>query len=180
MSTYEYVIHLHTKKSTHMRSEIASLWADDSWRLFSSSGDQFGELIDILSSDPEIGLAFALNLAITPPSSFTWGMNRRIALELMPHLIIPNAKDRFSFPAGGMFIARSKALLPLIEIKWSYFAFPSEDGALDGTTQHAIERLVGIVTASDQMRHLYYLMPERIFTTDAGFLALTPKSLHSL
>jgi lipopolysaccharide biosynthesis protein len=48
----------------------------------------------------------------------------------------------FDFPAGTMLWARTAALKPLFDLKLGWDDYPSEPVPYDGTTLHAIERLL--------------------------------------
>ena len=62
------------------------------------------------------------------------------------------------FPSGSMFWGRSAALRPLLDLKLTFEDFPEEDGRVDGTLAHAIERSVLI---SAEAAHLEWLKVQR-------------------
>jgi FMN phosphatase YigB (HAD superfamily) len=66
---------------------------------------------------------------------------------------------------GGMFWAKTDALKQLLSYPWSYEDFPEEAGQIDGTTHHAIERLVVVCCQSNGYKKVAF-HPE----VNAGFI----------
>ena len=63
-----------------------------------------------------------------------------------------DAQRYIDFPAGSMFWARVDALRPLYGLNLPLSAFPPERGQVDGTLQHAVERLFGVITRHQGFR----------------------------
>jgi hypothetical protein len=136
---YEYVLHLHTKQSSHA-SGLAG------WR---------GYLLETLIGSPEVVLgifetfAQATQLGMLAPQHIDemrpwirWGANFSEAEALAGRMGFPlSRRAPIDFPSGSMFWARSAALRPLLNIGLSFDDFPDERGQTDGTLAHAIERL---------------------------------------
>ncbi|WP_338050996.1 rhamnan synthesis F family protein [Roseicella aerolata] len=136
---YDYVLHLHGKRSEH-----ASVLA--SWRHF---------LLENLLGTPEIVssifAAFEQNRRLGMIASqhfeplriwINWGGNLQLATGLAARMgcrIDPSAV--LDFPSGSMFWARSAALRPLLDLQLATEDFAEEAGQVDGTLAHAIERV---------------------------------------
>lgn len=170
MQKFTYAIHLHSKRSPQYKKSRAQDWAQDSWNLFGLQGDKFRLMLRILDRDPEIGLAVAVNLRVTPPSSFGWGMNARLGAELSKRLGVRVDAKKFVYPAGGMFLCRPSAINQLLEETFSYSEFPEEKGDYDGNLEHAIERMIGVLPKANQNTVLLFASGKSIFTFDQRFL----------
>jgi len=70
-----------------------------------------------------------------------WGSNRRRAAEIY-EVSLP---ERLSFPAGGMFWVKPSLIARLASLGLNLTDFEDEMGFVDGTTAHAIERLMGVL-----------------------------------
>ena len=62
-----------------------------------------------------------------------------------------------SFPAGSMFWGRAAAFTPLLDVEESLLDFEPELGRIDGTTAHALERLMGAVAEARRFHVSYAL-----------------------
>jgi tetratricopeptide (TPR) repeat protein len=75
--------------------------------------------------------------------NINWGENYALASNVAANIglsDLPVEVDKF--PAGSMFWYRPEALLQLTEYPWRLDDFPEENGEIDGTIMHAIERLI--------------------------------------
>ena len=73
-----------------------------------------------------------------------WGRNRAMILTLLETMgMAPDS--RLDFFAGTMFWVRRSALEPLKHLDLSLASFPGEAGQQDGTLQHALERILGMI-----------------------------------
>jgi hypothetical protein len=142
MTKYEYLGHVHTKRSSHSPS-----WYSTNWRQFLianllgigniNSADQ---ILNHLATHPEVGLVFP-----DDPNIVSWDGNLTHAMKLANSMHIEVLPDHFNFPIGTMFWAKTKALAPLIELNLSYEDFPEEPLLIDGTMLHALERLLPFI-----------------------------------
>jgi lipopolysaccharide biosynthesis protein len=145
----ESFIHVHSKKTLHS-PEIAQDWLKrNTDLLLSREGIQ--RISSLTESNPKVGLVYADASDLIWGLNFRWGRSRNIAKRFFAHL--PGFErvrwsGRLSFPAGGMFWARTQAIRPLLEIDWSYEMFQEEQNQRDGELQHSQERIVGELTRS--------------------------------
>lgn len=70
-----------------------------------------------------------------------WGANRPRGREIYDQAL----PETLAFPAGGMFWAKPAVISRLASLGLGVSDFEAEAGFVDGTTAHAIERLVGIL-----------------------------------
>jgi lipopolysaccharide biosynthesis protein len=140
---YEFIVHLHSKKSTH---NIAL----DGWRTYlydslCGSKEQIYDILGIFCDCPDLGLLFPDHY--TPIRKWAlWGENFAAARQLLRRLdYTMNAGHPLDFPSGSMFWARSAALKPLLNLELDFNDFPEECGQKDCTLAHSIERLYAII-----------------------------------
>ena len=139
----DLICHIHTKKSHYTGSEQLE------WRRYLLNallGDEhrIAWILGMFQAMPELGMVYPETFAATPWWAHTWLSNLDRARELGARLglgIDPLAY--FDYPLGSMFWARTEALRPLFTLDLSRDDFPPELRQTDGTTQHAIERLLG-------------------------------------
>lgn len=147
----EFVFHLHSKKSAHLSARKARDWGLDSWKLLLLEEKLVDMTISIFRERESVGLVYSETRDLLRNINLTWGRNfshlEKWSQEL--NLKTPVSKFRFlDFPAGGMFAARVESIRPLLASSFNYEDFPMEQGQVDGTLQHAIERAIGAIVTS--------------------------------
>lgn len=156
--------HIHTKKSLYTGSE------QDGWRRYLlqsllGDGRRIAWQLGMFQAEPRLGMIYPESHANVPLWAHTWLSNFEACRDLGQRLGIAIEPQAYiDFPAGSMFWARVDALRPLYALKLQSSDFPEERGQIDGTLQHAIERM--FVTLA---RHRHMLVG--ILPTD-GSLAL--------
>jgi lipopolysaccharide biosynthesis protein len=154
----ENFIHVHSKKSLHSPG-IAQDWLKRNTDLLLSR-EGLQRISSLTESNPNVGLVYADASDLIRGINFRWGRSRKIAKRFFAHL--PGFErvrwsGRLSFPAGGMFWARTQALRPLLEINWAYGMFQQEQNRQDGELQHSQERIVGELAHSFNFQKAVYL-----------------------
>jgi lipopolysaccharide biosynthesis protein len=157
-------IHVHSKKSLHS-PEFAEDWLSRNTKLLlTESGIQ--RIRGLTQSYPQIGLAFVDASDLLYGTNFRWGRSITMAHEFFAKRQgFEEIKwyGKLSFPAGGMFWVKTEAIRPLLEIDWSYEMFPLEGGQMDGTLQHAIERIIGQLPLSQGFKQAAYIKSQDRF-----------------
>lgn len=154
---YKSFVHVHSKRSDHTSKSIASDWTDRqlSCLLTPSGVSELAALFDSKVAD----LAYADSTALIRGINFRWGINRQIGRTIAAKLgILTRLKfeGRIHFPAGGMFWATTEAVKEILNYPWNYHDFPLERNQVDGTTQHALERLIGVLVTGKQLNHAVF------------------------
>lgn len=147
----DLVCHLHTKKSLYSGQE------QDRWRRYLverllGSGGRIAWILGMFQAMPQLGMVYPESYASVPWWAHTWLSNLACARELGARLgIAVDPAAYLDYPAGSMFWARTAALRPLYELELALDAFPPEQGQTDGTLQHALERMLGLVVPRQGM-----------------------------
>lgn len=152
---YDYMLHLHSKKSLHSGEEQAA-WSSFVQTFLLGDHNVVYRHLQILQADPSLGL-----LALTPFYKLPhWAnhtlKNRAIVQDFAKRLDFKPEIGFHSYPVGGMFWMRPSAMKALLDHPWSYEDFPAEEGQTDGTLQHALERCVGALCRKHGSKVLYY------------------------
>lgn len=142
-ASHDIVLHLHSKRSPHTSG--LNQWARQSMNALVGSTPQVNRILNAFEADDALDIVFA-----KPPqllhASMSWTKNLRIAEHLTQDmgLQLSEPNSIFQFPAGSMFWARSKLIKQVVDLNLTQDQFPPEAGQEDGTTAHAIERLLGV------------------------------------
>jgi glycosyltransferase involved in cell wall biosynthesis len=143
MVRYDFVGHVHTKKST----DIADASMGSTWFRFmlenlvgGQSGAAADSILSHMSRDSSLGMVFP-----DDPHIVQWGENRALAEGLAQRMRLGRLPEHFIFPVGTMFWARSSALERLMDLGLGWTDYPAEPLPYDGTLLHAIERLFSLV-----------------------------------
>lgn len=146
---YDIFGHFHTKKSTTVS------WGHR-WRRYlldNLLGNEalIQEILTRLQSS-KTGLIFPPPYTLVATHS-TWGGVKKRCMDLLQLVGCEvNLPTNPTFPAGNMFWAKTKALVPILEHKWEYTEFEEEAGQVELTLAHTLERAWGYIAASQGYR----------------------------
>jgi lipopolysaccharide biosynthesis protein/GT2 family glycosyltransferase len=136
---YPYVLHLHTKKSSH--SDDLGHWLKFLLDSLLGSHEAVVRVFQAFERCPDLGMVAPPIFAPSRPFML-WGPNLDICRSLAHRMgFAVTLESPLDFPGGSMFWARSAALRPLLELNLALEEFAPEAGQTDGTLAHAIERL---------------------------------------
>ena len=137
--SYDYVLHLHSKVSTH--AAFLGPWRSYLFETLLGSPEIVRSVLDAFIRLPDLGMvapqhyeAIRRWLGWNGNFAIAQGLAARMGLTLSP-------RRALDFPSGSMFWARPAALRPLLDLKLRFEDFPQEGAQLDHTAAHAIERL---------------------------------------
>ncbi len=141
---HDYFLHVHSKKSMYRGSEQST------WRRGMLDGvlgsEQLVRQIFTLFEDKtrKVGLYFPETIEL-PLMAHSWLQNGQIGKNLLAEMGFSFDEDLFNYPTGSFFWAKTDAVRPLFDRKFTYEDFPIEAGQTDGTLAHALERAVAYV-----------------------------------
>jgi FMN phosphatase YigB (HAD superfamily) len=143
---YDYVLHVHTKKSLFSGAE-QTRWRDEIYRALFANAACARLAVALMDEDPRIGLFFPETSKHIVYWAHTWLANIGAGYGLLDRLGLryDGFDEYLDYPVGGMFWARVDALRPLLTAGLTPHDFPEEHGQTDGTLAHAIERVVTLV-----------------------------------
>jgi lipopolysaccharide biosynthesis protein len=147
LDPYLVVLKVHTKRS-QWRSTHADFTGDgDRWRadLLHALLGETENIMQILSAfaeQPDLGFVTADGSVLGPER---WGDNEANVANLLRRLELHLEPSRLRFPAGSMYWARGFVLQGLRALNLSAEDFEPEQGQVNLTTAHAIERVLGVL-----------------------------------
>ncbi|HUO22903.1 MAG TPA: rhamnan synthesis F family protein [Caulobacteraceae bacterium] len=136
---HSIVLHLHSKKSPH--DSCLRMWRYFLFENLMGEREIATSILAALEHTPSLGMV-ASDHYFAVSNNIAWDDNLDIAQALARRMgmsIDPEAP--LDFPSGSMFWAKSAALKPLLDLNLSAEDFPPEDGQVDATLAHAIERI---------------------------------------
>ncbi|NIJ80434.1 glycoside hydrolase family 99-like domain-containing protein [Xanthomonas cannabis] len=132
------VLKLHTKKSTHRED-------GDAWRREMIAallgGGRMDAIVNAFAADPQLGLAAPAQHLLAATDFIGGNADALDYLAVRTGTGTVTEDDRFA--SGSMFWAKLDALRPLLDAHLQPSDFEGEQGQIDGTLAHAIERFLG-------------------------------------
>tara|TARA_B110000503_G_C6979213_1_gene342493 strand:+ start:99 stop:680 length:582 start_codon:yes stop_codon:yes gene_type:complete len=150
---WEYLVHLHTKKSRDHFSSRGAKWNDALWAELGNPETAI-TAVEILHQHADQGLAYPDVTAFVSPLNFHWNENTEIARGILGQIGHELPEGPIAFPAGGMFAVKKAAILPLLSLGLKSTDMPPEPVGNDGTILHALERLIGVVPTLTGYKHI--------------------------
>jgi lipopolysaccharide biosynthesis protein len=150
---YEIVCKVHTKKSPWREEHDVLGGSGEAWRsgflegLFGSRTN-VERILSTFATDRTVG-------SITTPGNIVgpehWGGDRHIVESLLRRLEL-RSSDELRFNAGSIYWISGFLVRGLRSLDLSEQDFEPEEGQIDGTTAHAVERIIGILTTESGLR----------------------------
>jgi len=136
---YDYVLHLHSKRSEH--DTVLANWRGFLLENMLGSPNIVASIFEAFRRRADLGMIASQHFE--PVRHWiNWGGNGPLACRLAERMGFSLTEQTvLDFPSGAMFWARSKALKPLLDLDLAATDFPEESRQADGTLAHAIERL---------------------------------------
>lgn len=153
LSRYDYIAHLHTKKSLYNRGATEG-WREYLYHSLLGSQEQIRRIFSLMQAKEPYGLVYPQNYVLLPYWANTWLANKEQGKILGARLgLVDIPRGYFDYPASSMFWARVDALIPLFRAGITWEDFPEESGQTDGTLAHTIERLFALCVLNQGMRY---------------------------
>lgn len=169
---FEIALHIHTKSSGHSQKRIGATWRKILWRSLISDPNLARRFLNLMTLDKQVAVAYPDVSSIIRPINFCWGQNLSTAEMILRKINLPSSnlnQNPFAFPVGGMMFFRPSSFAELFDYPWREEDFPSENGQIDGTTQHTLERLFGYISTQKQLKHLIYAPDKDRFTNEETY-----------
>jgi lipopolysaccharide biosynthesis protein len=150
---FDYLLHVHGKKSLHTGSKLVASWVDFLYKNLLDPKN-FAATIDLMQSEKSVGIAYPDVSSFVSKLNMCWGLNFHPVMGLALDLGVAKPKfltSKLHFPAGGMFLLRLETYTELFESGITQDNFLEERGSIDGMMEHGIERLFGAFADSKGM-----------------------------
>ena len=137
---YKYICKIHTKKSVYIST--GKEWQRDMMDKLLGTPETVARIKHAFDQHPNWGLIGPQGHVV--PHNFYWTQNAENVIRLAQALDMPTEAIQFSYVAGSMFWFRPEALSPILKLGFHTEDFEPEQGQIDGTRAHAIERCIGM------------------------------------
>jgi lipopolysaccharide biosynthesis protein len=152
LDPYELVLKLHTKRSewrvAHELSGSGDEWRQSLLANLLGSRENVETVLSAFAEAPDLGL-------ITAPGSLLgaehWGADLELTRELLRRVELDVDQHQLRFPAGSFYWIRGFVLQGLRSLMMTEADFEEEQGQIDGTSAHAVERSIGLLTTEAGM-----------------------------
>jgi lipopolysaccharide biosynthesis protein len=140
---YDQALKLHTKRSKHRND--GEKWRIDLYQKLMGTPQLVDAIIKTFSKDSTHQLGIIAPAGHIVSSEFYLALNKETIERLARFANLNYFGDEFRFVAGSMFWFRMESFLPISLLGLKVDDFDSEQGQVDGTLAHALERIFGMV-----------------------------------
>jgi lipopolysaccharide biosynthesis protein len=154
LDAYDLVMKVHTKQSDWRRSHGQLPGSGASWRSALLSAllgdtDNVVGILEAFAEAPDLGMVTADGSVLGPEF---WGRDEAVTATLLKRLGAELRPEDLAFAAGSIYWARGSILRSLRALHLTAADFEDEKGQTDGTTAHALERAIGLLTCQAGLR----------------------------
>jgi len=136
---YDFFLHIHSKKT--VQESVLSGWRKHLFETLLGSPEIITSIFQAFNSNQKLGIIAPQHYS-NIRHAIGWGYNYKEASLFAEQLGIKiSLDDPIDFPSGSMFWARSEAISPLLKTGLRFEDFPEENGQIDNTLAHVIERM---------------------------------------
>jgi len=141
ISYYKYICHLHTKK-TKKTPEIGFLWRQYLFNNLLGNAKIISEILFDFENNDKLGFIFPETFYSLVKYIYILRKGTKHWMNFLFSKLFPGHKmgELLNFPAGNMFWAKAKAIFQIFTYDFNNY-FPEEEGQLDNTIMHSIERI---------------------------------------
>ena len=141
ISYYKYICHLHTKK-TKKTPEIGFLWRRYLFNNLLGNAKIISEILFDFENNEKLGFIFPETFYSLVKYIYILRKGTKYWMNFLFSKLYPGYKmgELLNFPAGNMFWAKVKAIFQIFTYDFNNY-FPEEEGQLDNTIMHSIERI---------------------------------------
>jgi len=179
---YDLMCHMHSKKSLYSGREQTQ-WFDYLNNFLLKDKHVVKSLLRLFDEKKDLGMYYPTSFWMMPAWVNHWTCNKPFGQNYVSEWGLDISDNFLNYPVGGMFWARPKAIQPLLDKSYSYSDFPEEPLPNDGSTLHALERVLGLLTEKQGYQQFFYYPPHGKFTTDKSYISSSyyksPESLFS-
>ena len=153
LAPYELVCKIHTKKSAwreaHDLGGSGAEWKDDLLSSLLGSAERVTDILNAFAADRTLGQVTSRGSVL---GKEYWGADLGLTRELLRRLEMDFRPSQLRFSAGSMYWTRAFVLQALRSLNLTSDDFDAESGQVDGTTAHAVERAIGLLTNEAGLR----------------------------
>jgi lipopolysaccharide biosynthesis protein len=147
LDPYLVILKVHTKRSGWRAGHETLTGSGDRWRLdlldaVLGDDDAIATILSAFSEQPNLGLVTADGSVLGPEF---WGDNEANVANLLRRIELKLKAERLRFAAGSIYWARGFVLQGLRALNLGAEDFEPEQGQVNATTAHAVERIVGVL-----------------------------------
>lgn len=144
ISQHKFFLHVHSKKSLFTGSEQKE-WRTGALKALCGSELHVRKLFGVLQSNRNVGLLFPETVNTMHWIGHSWLQNSHWGKKLEKELGFSTNETLFNYPVGSFFWARTEAIQDVFNREYAYEDFDKEEGQIDGTLAHALERAIAHV-----------------------------------